>query len=148
MNTEKITMADVIDKLFKRLSACYGAAWTRQWDGVPIADVKTAWGHELAGYFRNLPAIAFALENLPERCPNVIQFRNLCRAAPAKEVQRIEVVKADPARVAEALAKITEPVKHEHGMKAWAYRLRDRHLAGDRLSLYQISCFKTALVAA
>ncbi len=32
--------------------------------------------------------VAWALENLPERCPNVIEFRNLCRQAPAEMKNR------------------------------------------------------------
>lgn len=143
-----VLVADVIDRLFTRLSATYGAEWTRQWASVPITDVKTAWGHELAGYAsskagRNV--IKHALDNLPERCPNVIQFKNICRAAPTRDVPRLEAPKADKAKVADALAKIAPPSDNPHGAKAWAHRLKARHADGDRLSVFQISCYQTAL---
>ena len=145
MTTQKITMADVVDRLFTRLSATYGAAWTRQWADVPITDVKTAWSYELAGYFGHLQAIAYALDNLPDRCPNVIQFRNLCRAAPSPDVPRLDPPKADPVRVAEAIAKMAPATDNPHGMKAWAHRMKSRHDGGDKLSQYQIKSYQIAL---
>ena len=143
MNTER--MPEVIDRLFKRLAATYGAAWTRQWEGTPMPDVKTAWCHELAGYAGHLSAISYALDNLPDRCPNVIQFRNLCRAAPTATVLQIDPPKADPAIVAKVLAGLAPLTSNPHGMKAWAHRLKARHDAGDRLNLYQIKCYQSAL---
>lgn len=95
-----------INRLFDRLAATYGASWLRQWDGVDPGPVKSLWAHELSGYSNNLGAIAWALENLPEKCPNLIQFRNLCRNAPEVEQKRIDQPKADPARVAAELAKL------------------------------------------
>lgn len=143
MNNER--MPEVIDRLFKRLSATYGASWTRQWEGTPMQDVKTAWCHELGGYAGNLPAIAHALDNLPERCPNVIQFRNLCRAAPGAVVQRIEPPKADPIVVAKVLAGLSPVAANPHGMKAWAYRLIARHEQGEKIRPYLLNLARGAL---
>ena len=137
-------MNEVIDRLFKHLLATYGAAWTRQYEGVPISDVKTVWMHELAGYNDHLQAIAYALEILPERCPNVIQFRNLCRAAPTVDVPRIEAPKASPEVVSMVLAGL-KPAGNRVTMKDWALRLRARFEAGEKLSLFQIKAFQTAL---
>lgn len=143
--SNKITMADVIDRLFTRLSATYGAAWTRQWADVPIVDVKTAWGHELAGYIDHMQAIGYALDNLPERCPNVIQFKHLCRAAPQRDVPRIEAPKADPARVAEVLSKLALPPTTGHDPKAWARRIVARHEQGDNIRPYSLKLAQSAL---
>ena len=140
-----ITMVEVIDRLFERLAAVYGAQWLRQWEGAPMGDVKSAWGHELQGYIGHLTAIAYALDNLPERCPNSIQFRVLCRAAPKPDVPRIDPPAADPAIVAQVLAGLTKPTRNPHSMKEWAHRLKDRHSAGARLNRYQIQCYKAAL---
>lgn len=146
MNDKQIfTMADSIDWLFTRLAGTYGAQWTRQWEGTPMTDIKTAWGHELSGYAGNPSAIRYALDNLPERCPNVIQFRNLCRAAPSKEAPRIEAPKAHPDVVAKVLAGLAPAVDNPHGMRAWAHRLKARHAAGDKLSAYQVKCYEMAL---
>ena len=38
---------EAIDRLFQRLAATYGAAWDRSLGQAPIADVKTAWAHEM-----------------------------------------------------------------------------------------------------
>lgn len=117
--------ANVIDKLFKRLGATYGAAWTRQWADVPIGDVKSAWGDELAGYtnsWRGLDIIAHALDNLPERCPNVIEFKRLCRSAPGPTVVMLPEPKADPARVRAALEQI--PPAPVVGRLDWARALK------------------------
>lgn len=129
-----------VDRLFDRLAATYGAAWTRQWADVPITDVKTAWMHELATFANSLHRIAWALENLPPKCPNVIEFKALCRQAPAPEVPRLPEPKADPERVKAELAKLghvrqasvapSSSVDH----KAWAKRIVARHEAGDKIN--------------
>lgn len=129
-----------IDRLFERLAATYGAAWTRQWADVPIADVKSVWAHELAGYTNRLEALAWALENLPERCPNAIEFRNICRNAPAPAVKPLPMPKADPERVKAELAKLghVSAGQREVGIgvdhKAWARGILSRHEAGEKLN--------------
>lgn len=128
----------VVDRIFSRLSATYMAAWDRAIGSAPIADIKSAWAHELAGFAGRLDALAWALENLPEDVPNVIRFRRLARSAPTPDAPRLPEPKADPARVAAELAKLDEvragasasPVDH----KAWAKRIVARHNAGARLN--------------
>ena len=144
MSKNPPTMADVIDRLFSRLSATYGADWTRQWKDIPISDVKTAWGHELAGYINHMGAIAYALDNLPDRCPNVIQFRNICRAAPARDVPRIEAPKANPEIIAHVLSKLAEPAPKTDG-REWARRKLAAHAAGDRVGVFGLNLARQAL---
>lgn len=140
-----------VDRLFERLAATYGAQWTRQWADVPVQDVKTAWAHELAPFSGWLEAVAWALENLPPRCPNVIEFKNLCRLAPARAVPQLEAPKADPERVALELARLAEVKKaaksavHAHDPKAWAKTLIARHEAGERLNLTSLRFARDAL---
>ena len=127
-----------IDRLFERLSATYGAAWTRQWVDVPINDVKSAWAHELTGFAGHLESVAWALENLPERCPNVIEFRNLCRRAPMPDVPRLPEPKADPERLKAELAKLgklrAKTVATTVDHKAWARRIVGRFDGGDKVN--------------
>jgi len=139
-----------IDRLFERLSATYGADWTRQWVGVPITDVKTAWAYELSGYANRLEALAWALDNLPEHCPNAIQFRNLCRMAPAPEAPRLPEPKADPERLKRELSKLGEirakavaapTVDH----KAWARRIVARHADGEKVNQTSLQMARDAL---
>jgi hypothetical protein len=124
-----------VDQLFARLSVAYGASWTRQWADVPIGDLKTSWAYELSSFSNRLDNIAWALDNLPERCPNVIQFRNLCNQMPAAVAPMLPMPKADPARMAAELAKLTEVKKAAASStvdhKAWAKRIQARVDAGD-----------------
>jgi len=140
-----------IDRLFERLALTYGAAWQNSFGAAPIMDVKSMWQHELSSFLQNretMRRIVWALDNLPERVPNVIQFKNLCRMAPAPEVPMLPAPPADPARVAAELAKLA-PIMAERtervDPKAWAKQLRFRNLAGERLSSIQIQMYKQAL---
>ena len=127
-----------IGRLFKRLGGTYGAAWMRSFGAEPVANVKTVWAHELSWFFsarEPMNRVAWALENLPELPPNVIAFKNLCRAAPAPVVPRLEEPKADPERIAAELEKLT-PLRRmatscASANKDWARRIIARHAAGD-----------------
>jgi hypothetical protein len=127
-----------IDRLFERLGATYGEQWNRQWANIPITDVKSAWAHELSGFAGQLEALAWGLENLPERCPNVIEFRNLCRRAPAPELPRLPEPKADPERMRRELSKLGQikqqvlAIKTLDG-KEWARRIIAKHEAGENI---------------
>jgi hypothetical protein len=140
-----------IDRLFDRLGLTYGASWSRKWDGMPINEVKSLWAHELAFYSNNLSAVAWALENLPENCPNVIEFKNLCRKAPEAEKPRLPEPKANPERLKAELAKLMAPAK-QAAEKAqftdgrdWARRIIARHDAGDKLNAVTLRFAKEAL---
>lgn len=95
-----------IDRLFDRLAATYGSAWVRQWDGVDAKAVKAMWAHELGWCEKSLEPIAWALENLPDKCPNLIVFKNLCLQAPAKAVPQLPAPKADPERMRLEMEKL------------------------------------------
>lgn len=128
-----------VDRLFERLAATYGSAWDRSLGSAPMADVKSAWAHELSGFGDRLQDVAWVLENLPERCPNAIEFRNLARRAPAPDVPRLPEPKADPQRVAAELAKLaparSAAIASAGGIdhKAWARAIVARVDAGERL---------------
>lgn len=129
--------AEVIDRLFKRLGAVYGASWDRSLGSTPPQDVKTLWGEYLAGFDVN--DIAYALDRLPaEKVPNVMVFRDLCRAAPKKDVPRLDRPIADPLKVAEEIAKQAK-IKEAMGKarltgKEWAPRIIYRHEHGEKIS--------------
>jgi len=138
-----------INQLFSVLAGTYGAEWQRQLEAAPRGDVKTAWMFQLVRFSGAMHRIEWALNNLPDRCPNPVQFRNLCQLAPAPDVPALPEPKADPARVAAELAKLA-PMRvagtpSPHGIKAWAYRLKARHEAGERLNPNQIRCYTAAL---
>lgn len=138
-----------LDRLFARLAATYGAAWERSLGSTPLADVKTAWSHELSGFAGSLNRIAWALENLPPKCPNVIEFKALCRQAPAPEAPRLPEPKADPERVKAELAKLA-PVRQavatsQRDGREWARRIVARQEAGDRIRPITLRFAKEAL---
>ena len=129
-----------IDRLFERLSAVYGPAWERSLGATPVLEAKALWAHQLHAFADRLEAVVWALDELPETPPNVIQFRNLCRMAPAAATPRLPEPKADPARVAAELAKLGQlrtaaPAGPSH-MKAWAYHLEAKDQAGHAISSY------------
>jgi len=125
-----------VDRLFARLQATYGRDFTSKYEGIEIGLVKSSWAHELAGFAGQLGSIAWALENLPDRAPNVIEFRAICRRAPAADVPRIEHSPAGKARIEEELKKLgpnfRERAGRSGGNKEWAPRLIRAHEDGQR----------------
>lgn len=140
-----------VERLFDRLAATYGTEWLRRWEGLDDAAIKTLWAHELAQFAGNLGAVAWALENLPPRSPNVIEFRNLCRQAPRPVEAQLPSPKADPQRLAAELAKLADVKKAARAAvstidrKAWARRLMARHEAGEKLNLACLRFAREAL---
>ena len=135
----KATSVELVERVFQRLAATYCADWHHSIAGTPISDVKTAWAHELSGFLatrETMQAVAWALENLPERTPNAIQFRNLCRAAPSAPAVLLDAPRADPARVAAELAKLApaREVQDKLPPKTWAKRIISRHAGGEKIS--------------
>lgn len=130
-------MSSNIDELFFRLATTYGAAWDRSLGGSQIADVKTLWLHELSGFTTG--DVKWALDNLPEHCPNIIKFKNLCREAPRKqELALPPPVKANPEIVAANIAKVSGVMQaigvRREDPKEWMRRIVRRFEAGEKIT--------------
>lgn len=128
-----------VDRLFERLSLTYGQRFTELYSAVDANAVRSLWAHELSAFTGSLHRVAWALENLPPRCPNVIEFKLLCQAAPAPDTPRLPEPKADPERVRAELAKLGEvraqaEARPSQGGKDWARRLVARAEAGENLN--------------
>ena len=143
-----------VDRLFDRLTLTYGRAFMAQWEGIPdkqLADLKTLWADELGQFRDRLDAVAWALENLPARAPNVVEFRNLCRSAPRPPELALPEPKADPARMAAELAKLADVKKAArsaaHGIdhKGWAKALIARDAAGEKVRPISLKFAREAL---
>lgn len=139
-----------VDRIFQRLAATYGERWDRSLGSAPMGDVKAAWAHELAGFAEHLTSIAWALEHLPDRCPNVIEFRNLCRKAPAPELPRLPEPEASPERLRAELAKLADVRKAARAggdadPRAWARRIVARAEAGQPVSSLPLRLAREAL---
>lgn len=139
-----------VDRIFSKLTVTYGAAWLRMWEGVDIDGVKADWAHELSAYQQNPEAIGFALENLPAaKPPTVLQFREVCRSAPAKPVPRLDAPAPDAAQI----ARLAEAAKALHkrptaatGNLQWAINLQERERRSpDGLTQFQRDAWRDAL---
>lgn len=139
--------AAVIDRLFKRLAATYGAVWDRAMGNAPLDDVREVWAHELAGFGSKLQDIAWALDNLPEKCPNVLEFRTLCRRAPAPTFLPLEAPKPDSTRVKAVVerAKAAFDTQQQRDPKQWARDLMARHEAGKPVPVISLRFAREAL---
>lgn len=123
-----------IDKLFARLQGVYGRDFTGQFstgmvNGVDagLENAKQVWSDELGGFADHPEAIAYALANLPDRCPNSIGFRDLCRRAPRKAADALEH-KPSPEELARGLEKLNEAkravVTQKRDLLDWARKPR------------------------
>lgn len=135
-----------VDKLFTKLIVTYGQRFLGLYAGVDLQIVKDDWAEELAGYVNNPDAIKHALQHLPtDRPPNVLEFKQLCRGAPAKApLMALEAPKSDPARVAEAMASMTAP-KPKYNPREWAENLKALEERGGRLTMAQKMMWREAL---
>lgn len=139
-----------VDKIFAKLALAYGRDFLARWEGLEIADVKADWAHELGGFAVQPEAIAYALQHPPVKAPTVIEFRAICRQAPAPEAPRLEAPKADPARVAEAMQKLAPLRVGQEGPrctanKDWAHAILARAAAGERVTPYSLMSARMAL---
>ena len=94
-----------IEKLFRKLSARYGRSFLGQYDGIDLQDVMAGRAEALAGSPSRPEALQHAIGNLPERAPNVAEFRKLCVNAPRAAVA-LPAPAADPVRVQAEITKL------------------------------------------
>ena len=141
---------EAVDRIFRTLAATYGAEWDRMYANTPLSDAKTIWLDTLSAFDGpRMVYIAWALKNLPERCPNPIQFRNLCRQAPAIEEAALPSPPADPERIKAELAKLA-PARQAAAAtridrKDWARIIVARHEAGERIRPISLRFAREAL---
>lgn len=111
-----------VTKIFERLQGVYGSEFTfkfsRVVDGqdVGFLAAKQAWAEELAFCADKPELIAWAFKNLPEKAPNAIQFKMLCKGAPRVEKQESAAENAieasyTPEQIEENKAKLREMTK-------------------------------------
>lgn len=125
-----------VDRIFEKLSRLYGREFLARWDGLPLVEVKEDWAHELAGFEHWPEAIRYGLGNMPpDRAPTVLQFRDICRKAPAKVVKALPEPAANPDRVKAEIAKLSanNPAEKQDPMD-WARRILAKHEAGLKLN--------------
>jgi hypothetical protein len=138
-----------IDRLFERLTLAYGAQFMAQYDGMPVADVKTDWCQWLSAFGDRLPAIGWALENLPERPTNAVAFRNLCRSAPAPATVLLPEPAPNPERMRAELEKLAPLLAAKRDEppdgRAWARRILAADSAGEKVNRTSLMFARQAL---
>lgn len=132
-----------IEILFERMALVYGEAWTRSHGVTPMEDMQNFWDAELKGFVGR--DVKYALDNLPDQPPNIIQFKKLCRSAPAPEVKFLDRPKADEAVVRKEIAKIAGLIRSEAPGKHWAQRILDKQAAGEPVTPTTLRMAKEAL---
>ena len=140
-----------VDKLFGRLSATYGQAFLRQYDGIDAVEVKAEWARVLSAFQQSPDALRYGCDNLPsDKAPNALQFRDLCRRAPdsafPKRTPELPAPSSGPvAPEVIAATKAAFERKDARGWRDWAVALRRRHESGERLTRFQVSAYREAL---
>ena len=140
-------MSRGIDRLFDKLAIRYGSAFLDQWRGMPLEDVKADWIEELRAFAHAPEVFAWALEHLPERAPNVGQFKALCRQAPRKPAPALPAPPVNPERAREAFAVVAAALapKEHADPKQWARDLITKHEAGEKVALAALNAARRAL---
>jgi hypothetical protein len=133
-----------IDRIFTKLTLTYGQAFLRQYDGVEMADVKANWGHELGCFAQSPDSIRHGLEHLPERPPNIVQFRDLCRI-PVKPVLLTNDLPPVAPEMAAMVKEVFSKAEKRASDKGWAHALQAREKNGEALSMAQRQAWRTAL---
>lgn len=135
-----------VDKLFHKLALVYGTDIAKRYSGLNPAEIKSEWANCLAGFKHRPEAIRFALDHLPaDRCPSMLQFRDICRQAPMPAQRALPEPKADKFVVTKEMAKLVKEAFTPGDPKAWAYNLKARHEQGEALSLVQVKAYREAL---
>lgn len=139
-----------IAAIFARMQIAYGNRFGAQYGAADDEAVRADWAKRLQ--FVSADRIRYALENLPpDHPPNAMQFVALCKA------MRLEPVRALPNRLAttppahvqkrlgDVVAGLGGAFRPVHDPRAWAYRLKAREEAGERLSEFQKDAWRRSV---
>lgn len=107
------TQDEGLDYIFGRMSAIYGAAFLRHWEGVDLELVRQEWQRQLGNFLTYRPSMDYAIDRLKgEFPPSAITFREYCNAGPNIPRDELQIAyepkPVDPEVVAEARRKLKE----------------------------------------
>lgn len=134
---------EIVELIHTKLLLTYGPGFKALAAGVSPEVVRKHWAAELDGL--SAEQVAWGLRSLPpNECPNVLQFRALCRPPerPAKLLRapRALMPPAVKVKLEQAKAALTGADRF-----AWAHHLREREEKGERLTLVQRQAWRHAL---
>lgn len=143
--------AEWVERIFSHMACSYGAKFADMWAGQDPATVRAYWGNKLGRFSGSAIAAAISALEAKSFPPTLPEFIDLCRAAANRESSYVSLPApvAVPKEVAESRAKevqkLATSATKSAGSKAWAVRLRERYLAGGKLSPTQITFASEAL---
>ena len=116
LNSSKVNFLDPdegLDYIFARMSAIFGAAFTRHWDGIEPVLIRQEWKRQLGNFLTYLPTLDYAIDRLsPDFVPSAIKFREFCNAGPAIPRGDLQIeynpTPVDPEVVREAKKRLAE----------------------------------------
>lgn len=128
---------EVIDRLFSALYVRYGAPFVDRWRDLDLSVVKGDWAMQLAGFGKNLEALRYGLEHLPEKPPTVFEFRRICNGAPGQHDPNALVynrgqVRGPTQEERDALRALARGTVFAAPGKDWARDLLQCHAIGER----------------
>lgn len=151
--------ASWVDRIFDRMQGLYGSIWVDRWrtgetvdtprgpvdKGVMVA--KATWAQGLAGFADQPERLMKAIDACGSRPmpPTLPEFRDYARQAHVQVQTALPAPTPDAERRAANLERAASVSIKEAPGKAWAYRLRERYLRGERLLKCQIDLASAAL---
>jgi len=101
---------DGLDYIFTKMSAIFGATFTRHFDGVESSIVRETWKEQIGGFLTYKPSMDFALDHLnSEFIPSAIKFRELCNSGPSIPLRGVVQIEHNPTPVdPEELKRVRE----------------------------------------
>jgi len=107
--------------------------------------VKEFWEERLEYWLDKPYAIDWALENLPARCPNVIEFHQLCEQAPKPQLMQLPAPQPEPTpeRLA-MIERLLEECKESlhKPVELPSYRVWQKVQRGELVSYYTRQFYK------
>jgi hypothetical protein len=112
-SNNECTQDEGLDYIFGRMSAIYGAAFLRHWEGVDLELVRQEWQRQLGRFLTYRPSMDYAIDRLKgEFPPSAITFREYCNAGPNIPTNQAKLeykpTPVDSEVVAEARRKLKE----------------------------------------
>jgi hypothetical protein len=126
LETDFCSVEQGIDYIFGRMSAIYGAAFLRHWEGVDHKLIRHEWANQLGKFLTYRPSMDFAIAKLDgDFVPSAIKFRNLCNQGPEIPVkpvvqivrQRTQAEISSTQAAREKAAAMLAELKKEKGYK-------------------------------
>lgn len=101
------TMDEGLDYVFGRLSAIFGASFSRHFESVQPSFVRQEWKMQIGRFLTYKPSMDYAISQLDgDFIPSAIKFRRLCNAGPNIPVEHKPQITRQPTQYEKARTEI------------------------------------------